>query len=198
MKHPEFIERVFSDILPQIKTPVTAKIRSGWDDSSINAVEVCTILEKVGFCAVAVHARTGKQGYSGKNNWELIKECKDAVKIPVVGSGDITKPGHAKYYIERGYCDFVMIGREAQKNPYIIKQCVELLDTGKNMLEKSKKEQFLDFYRIYCSDKKNMKLNELKDHSIWFSCDLNNSSAVKKLILGAESYDDILEIFKSL
>ena len=117
MKHPEFIEKVFSDILPQIKTPVTAKIRGGWDDEHTNAVEVCKILEKVGFAAVAVHARSGKKGYSGKNDWELIKKCKEAVKIPVIGSGDITKPGHAKYYLERKYCDAVMIGREAQKNP---------------------------------------------------------------------------------
>jgi tRNA-dihydrouridine synthase B len=198
MKHPEFIKKVFSDILSNIKTPVTCKIRGGWDDEHINAVEVCKILEKTGFAAIAIHARSGKQGYTGKNDWELIRKCKEAVKVPIIGSGDITKPGHAKYYLERKYCDAVMIGREAQKNPYMIKQCIALLEEGKNILDKPKKEQFLDFYKIYSKDKDCMKINELKDHAMWFASDLKNSSQLKKLILESQSFDDILEIFMNL
>ncbi|MFA6089579.1 MAG: tRNA-dihydrouridine synthase [Candidatus Woesearchaeota archaeon] len=196
MKHPEFIEKIFADIIPQIKTPVTAKIRSGWDEESINAPEVCKILEKCGFAAISVHARTKKQVYTGQNDWELIKKCKEAVKIPIIGSGDITKPGHAKSFIERGYCDAVMIGREAQKNPYIIKQCSTLMESNRNLIDKSKKEQFFDFYKLY--SKHEMKLNQLKDHAIWFSTGLKNATDMKQKILFAKSCEEIAEIFRSI
>jgi tRNA-dihydrouridine synthase B len=198
MKHPEMILKTFKDILPQIKTPVTAKIRGGWDKESINAPEVCKILEEVGFKAIAVHARTGKEGYTGKNDWELIKKCKESVNIPVIGSGDIAKPGHAKYYLERGYCDAVMIGRQAQKDPYVIARAVALLKDGKNISEKSKKEQFLDFFELYSEDDKNMKLNELKDHAIWFASDLINSNELKKKIIAANSFQKIVDIFNAI
>lgn len=198
MKHPEFIEKTFKDILSQITTPVTAKIRSGWDENNINAVEVCKILENTGFKAIAVHARSGKKGYSGKNDWELIKKCKDAVSIPIIGSGDISKPGHAKYYLERGYCDAVMIGREAQKNPYVIARTVALLNEGKNILDKTKKEQFLEFYTLYKKDKENMKLNELKDHAIWFSSDEKNASELKRKIMDSDDFEGIVNLFKQM
>lgn len=193
MKHPEMISKVFKDILPQINTPVTAKIRSGWDEKSINAVDVCKIVEEVGFDAVCVHGRTRTQGYKGKNNWELIKECKNAVSIPVIGSGDITKPGHAKFYLEREYCDYVMIGRAAQKNPYFLKRCVELLESGINIPEKSNQEQFLEFYDLFVED--NPKLNQLKDHAIWFTSGLDNASELKRKILNANSIEDVKKIF---
>src|SRR3989338_7017172 len=149
VKHPNLIKRLVKPIVESTERPVTAKIRTGWDETSINAVEVAKILEECGCKAIAVHARTRKQQYTGKADWEVIKQVKESVSIPIIGNGDVFKPGSAKAMLEQTNCDFVMIGRGTIGNPFIFSRTNYLLDHGKNAPEQTIEEIKMAFERFY-------------------------------------------------
>ena len=130
LKNPDKVYEIVSHVVDSVSVPVTVKIRSGWDDKSINAVEIAKIIEKAGASAIAVHPRTRSQGYSGKANWDIIKQVKEAVSIPVIGNGDITSCYDAKRMLDETGCDAVMIGRGVLGNPWLIKECVDYLENG--------------------------------------------------------------------
>lgn len=130
LKNPDKVYEIVSGVVDSVNVPVTVKIRSGWDDKSINAVEIAKIIEKAGASAIAVHPRTRSQGYSGKANWDIIKQVKEAVSIPVIGNGDITSCYDAKRMIDETGCDAVMIGRGVLGNPWLIKECIDYLEKG--------------------------------------------------------------------
>lgn len=130
LKNPDKIYEIVKAVKDAVSVPVTVKIRSGWDSNSINAIEVAKICEKAGASAITVHPRTRSQGYSGKANWDIIKQVKENVNIPVIGNGDILSCYDAKKMIDETSCDAVMIGRGALGNPYLIKQVVEYLENG--------------------------------------------------------------------
>lgn len=130
LKNPDKVYEIVSGVVNSVNVPVTVKIRSGWDDKSINAVEIAKIIEKAGASAIAVHPRTRSQGYSGKANWDIIKQVKEAVSIPVIGNGDITSCYDAKRMIDETGCDAVMIGRGVLGNPWLIKECIDYLEKG--------------------------------------------------------------------
>ena len=111
LKNPEKIYEIVSAVVEAVSVPVTVKIRSGWDETSINALEVAKIIESAGASAITIHARTRSQGYSGKADWNIIKKVKDSVSIPVIGNGDVTSPILAKKMLDETGCDAVMIGR---------------------------------------------------------------------------------------
>ena len=121
MKNPKLVEEIVSKTAKAIKKPVTVKIRKGFDDEHINAVEIARIAESAGAAAVAVHGRTREQYYSGKADWDIIRQVKEAVKIPVIGNGDVTSPEAARQLMETTGCDGIMIGRGAQGNPWIFR-----------------------------------------------------------------------------
>ncbi len=131
LKNPKRIYEIVSSIVKTVSIPVTVKIRAGWDDNSINCVEVAKIIEKAGASAIAIHPRTRLQGYSGKSNWSLIKQVKDSVKIPVIGNGDITTIYEAKQMLNETGCDAIMIGRATLGNPWFIKECLEYVENNK-------------------------------------------------------------------
>lgn len=131
MKTPEKIREIISGIVKAIKKPLTIKIRIGWDDDDLTYLEVAKIAEEAGAAAISVHGRTRSQMYTGKANWNAIKEVKDSVSIPVIGNGDIKTPEDAKRMLDETGVDAVMIAREARKNPWIFKQINEYLETGK-------------------------------------------------------------------
>lgn len=131
LKTPEKIGEIISAIVKEIDKPLTIKIRLGWNENDKTHIEVAKIAEKAGVAAIAVHGRTRDQMYSGKADWDAIKEVKDAVKIPVIGNGDIDTPEKAKEMLEYTGVDAVMIGREARKNPWIFMAANEYIESGK-------------------------------------------------------------------
>lgn len=165
IKHPELIERTFLSLINAVKCPITAKIRIGWD--TINALEVSKILEKIGVKAIAIHGRTRIQKYTGKSDWETIKNVKQQISIPVIGNGDIQKPGQAKFYLERGYCDMVMIGRYAKRNPAIFSQINDAIN-NLNVKTVDKNRIISRFKELYKKQKRKSE-SELLDHLNWLS-----------------------------
>ena len=130
LKHPDKIYEIVKAVVNAVSIPVTVKIRSGWDEKSINAVEVAMVCEKAGASAITIHARTRSQGYSGKADWNIIKQVKEAVNIPVIGNGDVTSPELAKKMLDETNCDAVMIGRGVLGNPWLIRDCLSYLEKG--------------------------------------------------------------------
>ena len=128
LKDSNKVYEIVKAVVENVNVPVTVKIRSGWDENSINAVEIAKIVEKAGASAITVHPRTRSQGYSGKANWDIIKQVKENVKIPVIGNGDIKTCYDAKRMLDETKCDAVMIGRGLLGNPWLIKECLDYLD----------------------------------------------------------------------
>lgn len=199
VKHPNMITRLVRPVIESTHKPVTAKIRSGWDEKSINTVEVAKILEDAGCKAIAVHARTRKQKYTGKADWNIIKEVKENVSIPVIGNGDVFKPGSAKAMIEQTKCDFVMIGRAAIGNPFIFSRTNYLLERGKNCSEPSLadiKKAFNRFVELYKKCQKRQKMTEVRQHAMWFVKGLSNAGKLRHILMAKSSIEDICNVLK--
>ncbi len=140
LKNPSKVYEIVKAIVTSVDIPVTVKIRSGWDESSINAVEIAKVIEKAGASAITVHPRTRSQGYSGKADWNIIKQVKENVKIPVIGNGDIKTCYDAKRMLDETGCDAVMIGRGLLGNPWLIADCLNYLN-GKPLKEVTIKQK---------------------------------------------------------
>ena len=149
LKNPDKVYEIVKAVVDAVDIPVTVKIRSGWDEKSINAVEIAKVIEKAGASAITVHPRTRSQGYSGKADWNIIKQVKESVKIPVIGNGDIKTCYDAKRMLEETKCDAVMIGRGVLGNPWLIRDCIDYLN-GKEIKE------------VTILDKLNMVIKHLK------------------------------------
>ena len=140
LKDPNKVYEIVKAVVDSVNVPVTVKIRSGWDEKSINALEIAKVVEKAGASAITVHPRTRSQGYSGKANWNIIKQIKENVKIPVIGNGDIKTCYDAKKMLVETGCDAVMIGRGLLGNPWLIKDCINYL-SGKEIEEVTLEER---------------------------------------------------------
>ena len=141
LKDPDKVYDIVKAVVEAVNVPVTVKIRSGWDSNHINAVEIAKICEKAGASAITVHGRTRAQGYSGNADWNIIKEVKENVSIPVIGNGDIKSPIDAKRMLDETGCDAIMIARGALGNPWIIKNTVHYLETGELLPEPTKEDK---------------------------------------------------------
>ena len=198
LKNPEKIKEIVKAVVDAVSIPVTVKIRSGWDEESINAVEVAKICEEAGASAIAVHARTRSQGYSGKANWNIIKDVVNAVDIPVIGNGDVTSPELAKQMLDETGCAGVMIGRGAIGNPWLIKNCVDYLEKGTYQEEISVKER-IDMMKkhldLLIKDKnEHTAILEFRNHLMYYFKYLPNSKETKVKLVQAKSKEGVINI----
>jgi tRNA-dihydrouridine synthase B len=199
-KHPEQIPKVIKPIIENSKKPVTAKIRLGWDEKTITLFEQIKILNDLGVSAIAIHGRTAKQGYQGKANWGLIKQAKEKSNIPIIGNGDIFKPGNAKAMLDQTKCDFVMIGRGSLGNPFIFEKTNYLLKTGKNKPEPTKEEKqkaFLRFAELYKNAPAQFSISEFKNHAMWFTKSTQGASFTRNEITKTDDFEKIVELVKN-
>ena len=195
LKNPEKIYEIVSSVVKAVDVPVTVKIRSGWDSKHINAVEVAKIIEKAGASAICVHPRTRSQGYSGKADWNIIKQVKDAVTIPVIGNGDIKTPEDAKRMLDETNCDAVMIGRGVLGNPWLIKNTVNFLD-GKNIIEPSLVERIdmcLKHLNLLLSLKgEKIACLEIRNHIGWYFKGIKGANELKNKVYQTSNIHDII------
>ena len=197
LKSPDKIYDIVKAVVEAVPIPVTVKIRSGWDSKCINAVEIAKIVEKAGASAICVHPRTRSQGYSGTADWSVIKEVKLAVKIPVIGNGDIKEPEDAKRMLDETGCDAVMIGRGVLGNPWLIKNTIDYLD-GKEVLRVSPKEkiEMCLHHLAYLNDLKDEHLAclEIRNHIGWYLKGIKDGNVVKNNIYQTSNIRDIIDI----
>lgn len=195
MKNPKLVYEIVYQTARAIQKPVTVKIRKGFDDTCINAVEIAKIIEEAGGAAVAVHGRTREQYYSGKADWEIIRQVKEAVSIPVIGNGDVTSGEKALEMRERTGCDGVMIGRGAQGNPWIFHELLEYDRTGKLPPRPSKeqiKDTMLRHARLQLEFKgEYLGIREMRKHVAWYTKGMEGSAKLRDDINKVESYAEL-------
>ena len=200
MKNVSLAGEIISAMVQSQKKPVTVKFRKGFDEETINAVEFAKAMEKAGAAAVAVHGRTREQYYSGKADWDIIKEVKKAVKIPVIGNGDVDSPQKAKELFEHTDCDAIMIGRGAQGNPWIFKRTIHYLKTGELLPEPTaaeRAETALRHARMLIEYKgEYIGVREMRRHLSDYTKGLPGAAAIRGRINCAESYEEIEELVK--
>jgi nifR3 family TIM-barrel protein len=197
LKNPEKIYHLVKEIVDNVGKPVTVKIRSGWDANSINAVEVAKILEKAGVSAITIHGRTRAQGYTGKANWEIIKQVKEAVKIPVIGNGDVIDFQTAKEMIEYTNCDAIMIGRASIGNPFIFR---EILSGGTYKPTKEDIIECITKHYEMLVDIKGQKLSifELRGICPQYIKGFRNAKETRKKIVLVQTFEELINIINQL
>lgn len=201
LKEPNIIKSIVSCVVNSVSIPVTVKIRSGWDNNSINAVEVAKVCEEAGASLIAIHPRTRSQGYTGSADWSIIKDVKKSISIPVIGNGDIKSCYDAKRVLEETGCDAVMIGRACLGNPWLIKECNEYLSgtvIGKpsdiDKINMIKKHYLL--LKGYGNEKS--ALLEIRSHALWYLKGIPGVKNYKNLIVSCKSEKEFFEILDNI
>lgn len=199
MKQPRLVFEIVSEIVKAIHKPVTVKIRKGFDDDHVNAVEIARIAEEAGASAVAVHGRTREQYYSGKADWDIIRQVKEAVSVPVIGNGDILTAEDVKAMKEQTNCDGFMIGRGAQGNPWIFSQILHYLEYGEE-LPKPKLQEVADMILRHARAQiaykgETMGIREMRKHAAWYTSGYKNSAKLRGRINEIETYRQLEELF---
>lgn len=201
LKNPEKVGEIIKAVVGAVNVPVTVKIRSGWDQSSINAVEIAKIAEANGASAITVHARTRAQGYSGKADWNIIKEVVNAVDIPVVGNGDVISCYDAKKMLDETGCSAVMIGRGLLGNPWLIKECVEYLESGKlpEVIDYNEKIDMMEYHlNKLCEDKtEKQAVLEIRNHLLNYLKGLPENKEVKNQVCRCKSRLEIIKVLEN-
>ena len=196
LKDPDKVFDIVSAVVKSVNVPVTVKIRSGWDQNSINADVIAKVCEKAGASAITVHPRTRSQGYQGKADWSIIKKVKESVNIPVIGNGDILSALDAKKMIDETSCDAVMIGRGTLGNPYLIKEIVHFFETGellRNQTPVEKMETCLKHFNYLLEIKpEKVAVLEMRTHAAWYLKGLYNGVAIKKKLYEIKTKDEFL------
>lgn len=200
MNQPRLVYDIVYKTARAIQKPVTVKIRKGFNDESVNAVEIARIIEDAGGAAVAVHGRTREQYYSGEADWDIIRQVKEAVHIPVIGNGDVTSGKRAIAMMEQTGCDGVMIGRGAQGNPWIFRELLEYERTGQIPKRPSKEQirnTMLRHARLQIALKGDyLGIREMRKHVAWYTKGLEGSARLRDDINKVESYEELEELLK--
>ena len=198
LKNPEKIREIVEAVVNSVPIPVTVKIRSGWDQNSINAVEVAKICESAGASAICIHARTRSQGYSGKADWSIIKKVKESVSIPVIGNGDIKDIYSAKKMLDETGCDAIMIGRASLGNPWLFKEILEYIDNN-NIIDKPTPLDRVEMCIKHLNYLKEIKISkvavlEIRNHVAWYLKGLKESNEIKNKIYMTKDINEIEKI----
>ncbi|WP_027088506.1 tRNA dihydrouridine synthase DusB [Thomasclavelia saccharogumia] len=193
--YPDKIYEIVKGIVENVSKPVTVKIRSGFDKEHINAVKIAELVEKAGASAIAVHGRTRSQMYEGKADWGIIADVKAAVKIPVIGNGDIKSVDDAKRMLAQTNVDAVMIGRAALGNPWLIKQVVESLKTGEEILEPTYQEKIAQCLahakKLMEIEPEKVAMFQMRGHAPWYIKGLKSSARVKNELSKIDTYEQL-------
>ena len=189
------IGKIFEAVRAAVKIPFTVKFRAGWNDQEIVCVELAKMAEACGLCAVALHARTREQGYSGTARWEWISAIKDAVKIPVIGNGDIRTPEDACAMVMQTGCDAVMIGRTAASNPWIFRQIAQYTATGKydHPAESDRYEMIRTYFSMLIEEQFPDASGKMKQFASWFTHGVPGGAGLRKTIYEAREAPEILK-----
>jgi tRNA-dihydrouridine synthase B len=198
MCQPDLAYRIMVSVVEAVNVPVTVKFRKGWNNSSINAVEMAKLAEKAGVSAVAIHGRTREQFYSGEADWNIIRQVKESVGIPVIGNGDIRTPYDAQRMLDETGCDGLMIGRGAQGNPWIFHQVAQYLATGEIVPPPTAEERLsvmlrhLDMLVEYKGEY--LGIREMRRHGAWYTKGLYNSSELRLKFNQAVCKEDFITV----
>ncbi len=200
MKTPELVGEIVNALVHAQKKPVTIKFRKGFDDANVNAVEIAKIAEKNGAAAVAVHGRTREQYYSGKADWDIIKEVKKAVNIPVIGNGDVDSPEKAKALFDYTSCDAIMVGRGAQGNPWIFKRINAYIETGEILplptMEERAEVAIRHLKMLVDYKGEFIGVREMRRHLSDYTKGIMGASAMRGRINTAESIEEMESLIK--
>lgn len=196
MKNPKLVGQIVSKVVKVSNKPVTVKIRKGWDDEHINAVEIAKVIEESGASLVAIHGRTREEYYSGSADWDIIKKVKEAIKIPLLGNGDVFSPQDAKKMIDYTGCDGVMIGRGAQGNPFIFNRVDKLLNEGVLLPEPTNGEKIdmcIKHLKLLIEHKgESVAVKEIRKHIGWYIKGMHNSSSIRGKLNELDSKEKII------
>lgn len=194
------IKEIVSAVVASVPCPVTVKIRSGWDEKSINAKEVAIACEEAGASAITIHPRTRSQGYSGHSDWNIIKEVKESVNIPVIGNGDIKTIYDAKKMLDETKCNLIMIGRASLGNPWIFKEINECLENNKIIDKPTDIDKVnmalkhLSYLKDFKSDKETSL--EIRSHIGWYLKGITGSNEIKNKIFKTRDLEEIKKILE--
>ncbi|SFQ19611.1 putative TIM-barrel protein, nifR3 family [Lachnospiraceae bacterium XBB1006] len=199
MKTPKLAGEIIEATVKAIRKPVTVKIRKGFDDNHVNAVEMAHIAQESGAAAIAVHGRTREQYYSGKADWDIIRQVKEAVSIPVIGNGDVVDAESAAALVAQTGCDGIMIGRAAQGNPWIFSQIKHWQETGNNPERPALAEvvaMVLRHAKMQIAFKGEYTgIREMRKHAAWYMSGYKNSAKLRGRIHEVESYEELEALF---
>ena len=195
MKNPKLVGEIVKAVSSATNKPVTIKIRRGFDEAHINATEIAKIAEDNGVAAIAVHGRTREQYYSGKANWDIIRQVKEAVSIPVIGNGDVTCAKSARRMLEETLCDGVMVARAARGNPWIFAQINHYLATGEELEKPSREEvrtMILRHAKLLIEHKGEFTgIREMRKHIAWYTAGFPHSAKLRRKINEVEAYESL-------
>ena len=198
MRRPELAYAIMASVAQAVDIPVTVKIRKGWDESQVNAVQIAKLAERAGMAAIAVHGRTRAQFYAGAADWNVIKEVKQSVSVPVFGNGDIRTPQDAARRLAETGCDGIMVGRGAQGNPWLFRQIVQYLRTGV-LLPLPGISERLDFVvrhldMLIAYKGEYIAIREMRRHASWYTKGLPRAAEIRLRFNQAEDRHDFARI----